>query len=62
MEKNYFIIYDVNEMPIYIDNIYELSFYTGLRIKDINYKFKKSLYGYITSIVDNHIITIYKFC
>lgn len=43
----------------YIDNKFELSIFTGLRIYDINYKFKKS--DYILSCINNKMFKIYKF-
>lgn len=57
----YYAIYDMNDYILaYIDGIEELSCFTGLRIKDINYKFKKSS-QFIFSYVGNKLVKIYKF-
>lgn len=56
--KNYFIAYDSEEMPYYIGNLFELCLFTGLRIIDINYKFKGK--EFITVCVDNHLYDVYK--
>lgn len=58
----FYIIYDLNDNIVaYIDTKNELSAYTGLRIKDINYKFKHSLFDYIFFDVFNNRYKIYKF-
>lgn len=57
----YYVIYDLNDNVIaYIESKIELSLYTGLRIYDINYKFKHS--DYILSYVDKKEVKIFKFC
>ncbi len=57
--ENYFIAYDIDEVPYFIGNLFELCIFTGLRIKDINYKFKYT--DYITCIVDGRLYDIYKY-
>lgn len=56
----YYLIYDLNDNLIaYIDTKKELSNFTGLRIKDINYKFKQK--NHIYSFLNKKIYVIYKF-
>ncbi len=58
---DYFIVYDLNDnLVAYLDNIYELVSYTGLRIYDINYKFKD--HDFIISRISKKTFKIYKFC
>lgn len=58
----YYVIYDLEDNVIaYIDTKNELGAYTGLRIKDINYKFKHSLFEYILVDIFNNRYKIYKF-
>lgn len=59
----YYVIYDLNDNIIcYLDSLQELCSFTGLRIKDVNYKFKKTLTDYIQVIVDKKILNVYNFC
>lgn len=56
----FYVLYDLNDnIIVYLDNINELSNFTGLRVKDINYKFKNSLLDFIYVVFDN---TKYKVC
>lgn len=56
----YFIVYDMNDNIVcYIDTKEELSVFTGLPIKRINYRFKYS--NFINTHVDNLLFKIYKF-
>ncbi len=56
----FYVLYDLNDnIIVYLDNIKELSNFTGLRVKDINYKFKNSLLDFIYVVFDN---TKYKVC
>ena len=56
----YYTIYDLEDNLIaFIDNIYELHLFTGLRIGDINYKFKNK--DYIIFVLNNRKFKVYKF-
>ena len=56
----FYVLYDLNDnIIVYLDNIKELSNFNGLRVKDINYKFKNSLLDFIYVVFDN---TKYKVC
>ncbi|MDD6277238.1 MAG: hypothetical protein PUA55_01530 [Mycoplasma sp.] len=58
----YYVIYDLNDNIVaYCDTLKELSYYTGLRTFDINYKFKKTLSDYILFDMSNNRYKIYKF-
>lgn len=58
----YFVLYDLNDnIVVYLDNINELSNFTGLRIKDINYKFAISLFDFIFVVIDNIKYKVFKF-
>ncbi|MBD8923700.1 hypothetical protein EGR52_09915 [bacterium] len=57
----YFVIYDLNDDIIaYVETKQELSTFTGLRVYDINYKFKNK--NFIRCFVDNKTLFVYKFC
>lgn len=48
LTEQYYVIYDLHDnLECFILNIDELSLYTGLRKKDINYKFKNTNNDYI---------------
>lgn len=48
LTEQYYVIYDLyDNLECFILNIDELSLYTGLRKKDINYKFKNTNNDYI---------------
>lgn len=56
----YFVAYDMHDNIIaYINNLLELSLFTGLRIYDINYKFKEK--DYILCDLNGERLQIYKF-
>lgn len=56
----YYVIYDLEDnLMAYIETKIELSKYTGLRVPDINYKFKGK--DFIYSYVDEKKLKIYKF-
>ena len=56
----YYVIYDLNDNLIaYIDSKKELSSFTGLRIGDINYKFKNN--DYIVCSINHSLFKVYKF-
>jgi len=58
----YFICYDMQDNLIcFLNDIYELHIFTGLRIKDINYKFKNSVTEYIVSVVNDKKYKFYQF-
>lgn len=58
----YYVIYDLNDNIVaYLDDINDLSKCTGLRKKDINYKFKKSLLSYIYVVFDNSKYKVFRF-
>lgn len=58
----YYVIYDLNDNIVaYIDSKIELSLFTGLRLGDINYKFKKSNNGFINCVVDHKFLKVYCF-
>lgn len=60
--NSYFLVYDLEDNIIcYLDNIYDLCHFTGLRTYDVNYKFKKSINDYIQVIVDKQKLNVYKF-
>lgn len=63
MEKNYFVLYDVNDNIIcYIDNIYELvNYLPNYRLRDIKRRFLNSKFGYIGIVIDNVIYKLYRF-
>lgn len=59
---NYFIVYDINDFVVcYLNNIYELCVFSGLRIKDVNYKFNHVKDNVININVDNLRFKVYKF-
>lgn len=59
--REYFVVYDMNDNVVcYLHNLLDLCRFTGLRIKDINYKFKNS--DYISVNVDKQKLNVYKFC
>ena len=56
----YYVIYDLNDNLLwYIDNKFELSKFTGLELKRINYRFKNV--NYINHYFNNILCRIYKF-
>ena len=56
----YYVIYDLDDNIVaYLDTIDELVDYTGLRKKQINYKFKFKDFLYYVS--NNTYLKIYKF-
>lgn len=58
----YFIVYDVNDFIVcYLDNISDLCNFSGLRKKDVNYKFKLSKYNVININVDKSRYKVYKY-
>lgn len=58
---DYFVVYDLNDNLIaYLDNVYELIYFTGLRLYDINYKFKNT--DHIVARISRKSFKIYKFC
>lgn len=59
---NYYVVYDVSDFIIcYLNNIYELCIFSGLRIKDVNYKFKRAKDNVINIYVNNARYKVYKF-
>lgn len=59
---NYYVVYDVSDFIIcYLNNIYELCNFSGLRIKDVNYKFKRAKDNVININVNNARYKVYKF-
>lgn len=60
MNECYFVVYDLNDNLIcYIETKKELSFFTGLRLKDINYKFKNK--NWVLFKRNKQLLKIYKF-
>ena len=58
----YYVIYDLKDNVIaYLETKIELSLFTGLRIKDINYKFSHSHNNFINCLVDNKFLKVYCF-
>lgn len=56
----YFVIYDLSDnLCYYLNDTYELSYVTGIRHKDINYRFKNR--KFIKTIIDDKIYKVYKF-
>ncbi len=57
----YYVIYNLNDdIVAYIDTKKELSNFTGLRIKDINYKFKNR--KFINVVINEAFYKVYNFC
>lgn len=57
-----FTVYSFSdELPYYIDDIYELMKFTGLRKKDIVYKINHSISNWITVVLNKKMYTIYYF-
>lgn len=57
----YYVIYKNDDLIAYCDNIYELCDFSGLRIKDVNYKFKHAKDNVININVDKSRFKVYKF-
>lgn len=58
--KSYFVAYDINDVILaYLDSINELLEFTGLRIYDVNYKFKGKTY--IRCRINNKDVFIHRF-
>lgn len=56
----YYVIYDLKDnLVCYIETKEELSCYTGLRLRDINYKFKRKNFVLIKR--NKQLLKIYKF-
>ena len=56
----YYVIYDLNDnICFFANDSYELSEITGIRHKDINYRFKNA--DYIKTIINEKMYKIYKF-
>ncbi len=59
--NSYFVVYDNDDNIVcYLHNLIDLVKFTGLRVKDINYKFKNN--DYICVNVDKQLLNVYKFC
>ena len=59
---DYYVVYDMNDNIIaYYDNKYDLSFYYGIRVKDINYKFKNTSENFIVFLFLHKFLKIYRF-
>ncbi len=63
MEKNYFyVVYDLNDNIIcYLHNNIELCLFTGIRSRDLNYRFKISGKNYILTRVFNEELKVYRY-
>ena len=60
--NSYFVVYDIEDNIVcYLDNIYDFNSFTGIRIKDIMYRFKKTKSHFISIKRDNQTLKIYKF-
>lgn len=58
----YFVLYDLDDNIIcYFDNEIEVSIFSGLRIKDINYKFKNAIYNFVYCDIENARFKLFKF-
>lgn len=58
----YYVLYDLNDnLVCYLNDIYDLSSYTGLRLYDINYKFKKTNKKFILINRNKQRLKVYKF-
>ena len=58
----YYVIYDINDnIVVYLDNVKALSEFTGLRVKDINYKFKNASLDFIYVVLDNIKYKVFRF-
>lgn len=61
--EDYFVVYDMKDNIVcYLHNIYDFSDFTGIRIRDINYKFNKSKTNFINIKRNKQLLKIYKFC
>lgn len=59
--EEFYIIYDHNDnIMAYIETKQELSNYTGLRVYDINYKFKNK--SFIKCYIGKKSYFVYRFC
>ena len=58
----YFVLYDLNDNIIcYFDNDIEFSVYSGLRVKDINYKFRHAMYDFVYCDIENTRFKLFRF-
>ena len=58
----YFVCYDLDDNLIcFLNDINEFHLFTGIRIKDINYRFDSSPNDYIKSIVNDKMYKFYRF-
>ncbi len=58
----YFLLYDFDDNIIsYFNDIKEFSIKYNYEIKELNRKFKNSLFDYIILYLDNHTYKLYKF-
>lgn len=58
----YFVCYDLEDNLIcFLNDIYEFHIFTGIRLKDIKYRFKSSTNGYIKSIVNDKMYKFYAY-
>lgn len=60
--KYYFVLYDLNDNIIsYFNDIKEISVNYNYEVKELNRKFRNSLFDYIILCIDNHNYKLYKF-
>lgn len=58
---DYYVVYDLNDNVIaYLETKVELSNFCGIRVKDINYRFKNK--KFIPVYINSRIFKIYRFC
>jgi hypothetical protein len=58
----YFALYDLNDnLLCYYDDLKEISVKYGYEIKELNRKFRNSVFDYIILCLDNHNYKLYKF-
>lgn len=58
----YFLLYDLDDNIIcYFNDIKEISIKYNYEIKELNRKFKNSLFNYIILHLDSHTYKLYKF-
>lgn len=56
----YFILYDNNDNIVaYFDNKIEMCNFTGIRFRDVNYRFKNK--NFIKVVIDNILYKLYVF-
>lgn len=57
----FYMIYNMNDIPLYCCNLLELCNLSKLRTFEINYMFKKTLSDYIITSIDNELCKVYRY-